>query len=142
MSLATDLTVDVHTDLGARVEHLAAAFASPDDGALAPRVLAEAGELLRAFQAAEARYVSLAVADPSFPFAAVQERLGSLRRVFGAIVQVAVDVLRSGDSKPETRAELQRVALLARSAPMTTADDVAALRSARAARPRRTSAVA
>lgn len=139
MSLATDLhTTDVAGALGARVERLASSF----EGRPAVRaVVQEARDLLRAFQAAEARHVSLAVADPAFPFALAQERLGSLRRAFGAIVQVALDVLRS-DVAPGERSELERVVLLARTAPLTTLEDVACLRAARAARPRRTSAVA
>lgn len=150
MTLATDLgstrsgqhatsapTGQPVDDLLPRIERLAATF----EGAPAIRaVVQESRDLLRAFQAVEARQVGMAIADPSFPFADAQERLGSLRRAFGAIVQVALDVLR-GDVAPADRVELERVVLLARTAPLTTADDVAAMRAARTNRPRR-SAVA
>lgn len=117
-------------DLVSRVERLAATF---EGGPSARAVIQESRDLLRAFQAVEARQVSLAIGDPTFPFAAAQERLESLRRAFGGIVQVALDVLR-GDLAPADRAELERVVLLARTAPLTTAEDVAAMRAARAGR--------
>ncbi len=146
MSLTTDLTgpallhdaTDLTGGLGAQVERLAALFEGPP---AVRAVVQEARDLLRAFQALEARNVSLAVADPAFAFTAAQERLGAMRRAFGAIVQLALDVVR-GDVEPEHRAELERIVLLARTAPLTTLEDVACLRAARAARPRRSTAVA
>lgn len=127
---------DLTEALNAQVVRLALSFERPP---LARPILIEVRGLLRAFQSAEARHVSLGLANPAFPFAAAQERLGSLRRAFGGIVQVALDALRH-DLVPTERAELERVVLLARTAPLTSVEDLAATRTARSARS--TSAVA
>lgn len=93
-------------------------------------LLADVRDLLRAFQVAEARHVRLALADPEFAFATAQERLGFLRSTFGAIVRVALEGLDEVLTRVE-RVELEKIALLAQTAPLTAVEDVEAIRAAR-----------
>lgn len=136
---ASQVMADDARALGHRVERLVALLEPLREGTGVSDVLREVRELFRAFQTAEARHVRVALADPGFPFASVQDRLAFLRRTFGAIARVAAEGL-ADRLAPEERAELERIAHLSQHAPLTTADDVAAIRAARAGR--RRSAVA
>src|SRR5688500_6449933 len=118
--------------LGHRVERLVTLLepAGHPEGTGVQQVLTEVRELFRAIQAAEARPVRAALGDATFPFAQVQERLGFLRRTFGAITHLAADGLAARLS-PAERAELSRISFLSQSAPLTSVEDVAAMRTAR-----------
>lgn len=118
------------THLDQRVERLVLLLEPPPAGHRVQAVVEEVRALLCAFKTSEAQHVRVALADPSFAFEKAQERLGFLRRSFGETVRVAIvglDLLLS----PTERAELERVALVAESAPLTTADDLDIVRAAR-----------
>jgi hypothetical protein len=135
-TLSGTVTLDdpaLHERLDGFVARFGAFFEETDDGAEQPEIvalLAEVRDLLRAFQVAEARHVRLGLADPGFAFATAQERLGFLRSTFGAIVRVAIDGLEEILTRVE-RVELEKIALLAQTAPLTSQDDLEAMRSAR-----------
>jgi hypothetical protein len=130
--------VDDARSLGHRVTRLVTIL-DLREGTGVSDVLREVRDLLRAFQSAEARNVRVALADASFPFTTIQECLGTLRRSFASITRLAADGLEDRLA-PEERQELLQIALLAQTAPLTTLEDVAAIRAARATR--RQSAVA
>ncbi|MCW8139765.1 MAG: hypothetical protein KIT58_12780 [Planctomycetota bacterium] len=116
-----------------RLAALLAAGPATPRAELERRVLGEVAGFLDELKAAEARHVQLGLADPTFPFAAAIERLGGLRRLFAAMLRAALDVL-GGRLAPAARAELERAAFLAEAAPLTTPEDLEAIRRARAAR--------
>lgn len=131
------------THLDQRVEHLLNLLEPPPSGprmkAGVQAVVEEVRALLCAFKTAEAQHVRVALADATFAFGKAQERLGFLRRSFGETVRVAIVGLEQLLS-PTERAELERVALVAEAAPLTSCDDLEVMRAGRAG-PRR-SAVA
>jgi hypothetical protein len=116
-----------------RVGRLAVLLDPSGEGTGVSDVLAEVRDLFRGFQAAEARHVRAGLCDATFGFRQVQERLGFLRRTFGAITRLAADAL-APRLAPEERAELERIAFLAQTAPLTTVDDLAAMRAGRRGR--------
>lgn len=117
--------------LDQRVERLVTLLEPPPAGHRVQAVVDEVRSLLCAFKTAEAQHVRVALADPSFAFSKAQDRLAFLRRSFGETVRVAAVGLDPLLSSSE-RAELERVALVAEVAPMTTADDVEVMRAGRA----------
>jgi hypothetical protein len=119
------------THLDQRVERLVGLLEPPPAGHRVQAVVEEVRALLCAFKTTEAQHVRVALADPSFAFTKAQERLGFLRRSFGETVRVAVVGLEHLLSSTEL-AELERVALVAEAAPMTTSDDLEVMRAGRA----------
>lgn len=139
--MASSLRLASHlpTHLDQRVERLVLLLEPPPAGQRVQAVVEEVRSLLCAFKTAEAQHVRVALADPAFAFTKAQERLGFLRRAFGETVRVAAVALVHLLS-PTERAELERVALVAQAAPLTSSDDLEVMRTARSG-PRR-SAVA
>ena len=131
----------ISQSLEQRVDRLTLLLGRSREGTGVSDVLAEIRDLFQMFQAAEARHVRVALADPTFAFGPVQERLGFLRRTFGAITRVTAEGL-DARLAPAERAELERIAFLAEVAPLTSVEDLAAMRVARSSPRRREAAAA
>jgi hypothetical protein len=114
-----------------RLGRLAGLLEPPAAGGQARAVVEEVRALLCAFKTAEAQHVRLGLADRAFGFEAAQEGLGSLRRAFADVVRAAIVGLGRVLAAPE-RAELERVALVAGSAPLTSRADLEGMRAGRA----------
>ncbi len=100
----------------------------PEDAWEANRLLHEARDLFRLLKTTEARHVTLALGDPHFPFGTVQGELAALRTRFSLHVRDLADA--EPYAVPE-RHELLKVALLSEQAPLTSAEDLLAIRAAR-----------
>ena len=103
----------------------------PEDAWEADRLLLEVRDLFQVFKTTEARHVTLALSDAHFPFGTVQGELAALRRGFSFhlrnLATAEPYVLRE-------RRELLKVALLSEQAPLTSAEDLVAIRVARSER--------
>lgn len=98
----------------------------PEDTWEADRLLQETRDLFRLFKTTEARHTTLALTDPHFPFDTVQGELAALRGMFSSHVRELASSYADGE-----RRELLEVALLSEQAPLTSAEDLRAIRVAR-----------
>ena len=99
----------------------------PEDTWEADRLLQEARDLFRLFKTTEARHVALALSDPQFPFGIVQGELAALRSRFSLHIRKLAHARSYALSE---RRELLEVALLSEHAPLTSAEDLLAIRVA------------
>ena len=104
----------------------------PQDPAEADLLLQEARDVLGLLKATEARQVSEALRDPRFPFGSIQQELGRVRASFAVSAR---GLARARPYAASQRRELLETAQLVEQAPLTTVEDLAAIRAARSERP-------
>lgn len=92
-------------------------------------LLVEARSLFQGLKRAEARHVQGALSNPGFPFAAAQERLGTLRATFAVRARAEAHSLALRE-----RRQLLDLAYLCKHSPLTDVLDLDAIREARASR--------
>jgi hypothetical protein len=103
----------------------------PDEPMAAQSLLGEINYLWSLFKTTEARQVARALGDSRFPFGMIQEELAALRMAFAGRLRNLASAQTFGHTQ---RCELLELAQLAEEAPVTSVEDLEAIRVARTQR--------
>lgn len=101
---------------------------TPDDAWEAQRMLSDARDLFALIRTTEARHVTKGLRDRGFPFESAQGELGALRREFAALVRA---LARAWSYEGLEQRNLRDMAYLAETTPLSTLEDLDAIRSTR-----------